>query len=126
MSDEEKKEDRGIVYLTPSGHVHPSVTKVDKYDQFINAVHLAASDALRRIETDINEHPEKVDLHLVNALGEMITNYDDLSCGVDGFRSKQIAKIGSTSAYAPEEGDERGWLQRNLTKRKKEEVASVG
>jgi len=123
---EDKKQDRGLTYLTPDGHVHPSITKIDQYDKFINAVYLAASGALRKIESDINVNPEKVDLHLVDALGEMVNLYNDLSCGVDGFRSKQLAKIGSSNAYVPQDEDERGWLQRNFTKRKKEEVASEG
>lgn len=126
MSEDKEKVDRGITYLTPSGHVHPSVTKIDQYDKFINAVYLATSQALRKIETDINANPEKVDLHLVDALGEMVMLYNDLSCGVEGFRSKQLAKIGSSNAFAPKDEDERGWLQRNLTKRKKDEVASEG
>lgn len=123
---EEVKEERGIKYLTPAGHNHPSTGKIDKYEQLLLSSHVAAAQALRKIEADINERPEKVDQHIIDAVADMVNYYTDFSGSLDGFRSKQIAKIGSSNAYVPKDEDGRGWLQRNFTKRKKEEVASEG
>lgn len=128
MSEENKQIDymgRGIKFLTPANHLHLAGGKIDKYEQFIISVHLAAANALEKIEDDINTHPEKVDLHIVRSVKDMALSYVDASGSLDGFRSKQITKWGGSSrSNVPIDGEEgRGW---KIWKKKKEDVAGEG
>lgn len=125
MSDEDKADEvskRGMAFIAPEGHLHPSAGKVDSNEQTTLAIYKGLSGLLSKAETDINENPDKIDLHIVHTTAEIVDLYNDFGAAKDGFRSKQITKWGGSTrsgvSVEPEEG--RGW---KFWKRKKEDVA---
>lgn len=124
MSEEEgKKEGRGIIWLTPDGHLHPAAGKIKKHEQLPLALTVAVSKILKECLEVIEDHPEQVSRKVVDGIEEFARSYVDLSGSEDGFRSKQITKVGSSNAYVPEDKDDRGWFSRNIRRKKKDNVA---
>lgn len=121
--DDGKKEGRGIIWLTPDGHLHPAAGKIKKHEQLPLALTVAAGKILKDCLDVIDKHPEQVSRKIVDGINEFARSYVDLSGSDEGFRSKQITKVGSSNAYVPKDEDDRGWFSRNIRRKKKDSVA---
>lgn len=123
--DDGKKEGRGIIWLTPDGHLHPAAGKIKKHEQLPLALTVAVSKILKESLEIIDETPELVSRKVVDGINEFARSYVTLSGSEDGFRSKQITKVGSSNAYVPDDKDDRGWFSRNIRRKKKDDVAGA-
>lgn len=101
---------------------------INKSEQIPLGVYFSLANILSRCFEHINDgKSEKVGIEILEGVKEIVHNHIDLSCSVDGKRSKQLAKIGSSNRFVPLEETKEGRLQRLKNRfRKKEELVSEG
>jgi len=115
-------------WLASDGDLHLGAGFINKTEQIPLGVYLSVSDILIKSVDHINtNHPEKVSLEIMEGVKRIVRNHINLSASVDGKRSKQLTKVGSSNRFVPLEETKEGRLQRLKNKfRKKEDLASEG